>query len=245
MDEAGIDRAARRRHISGGAMWDDGGVGVVSRVLHAKRREDVVGHELLVARAGHLLDHVPEHEIARVAVAHFLAGGEIERLVAHRRDRLRDGRVPELQRVVVRQAGEVGNPGRVRQQVEDRDPVPRRGRFGDVFPDRVLELQLAAFLEQQNGRGGELLRDRAKPEPGRGRVGNVPLEVRRTVALVQDDVGAARDEHRPHEGLVADVGLHDLLHARGVLSQARGRDKEDYEGASKDLHAPRAYSRVS
>ena len=78
-------------------------------------------------------------------------------------------------------------------------------------------------------------------EPSRnfvaGVFGNVPFEVRRSVALAEDDVAAAGDEHRPHEGLVADVGLHDLLHARRVLRKARARDEEEHERASDGFHA--------
>ena len=178
-----------------------------------------------------------EHEIPGVAVAHSLAGGEVERLVAHGHDRLRDRRVFRLQRLVIRKVGEVRNPRRMRQQVEDRDRVPRRGRVGHVLFDRIVERQLAAFREQKNGGGGELLRDGAEAIFCRRRVGNVPFEVRRPVALGEDDLAAARDEHRAHEGLVAHVGLHDFLHARRVLCPARAGDEEQHDGPSKGFHA--------
>jgi hypothetical protein len=192
---------------------------------------------LFVAGAGNALNHVTEHEIAGVAVAHFFAGGKIERLVAYDRNRFRDRRRLQLQGFVFRQVGEIGNPGRVGQQIEDGNRLPRRGRLGHVLLNRIIELQFSAFLEHQNRCGRELLRDRAEPELRRRCVGNIPFKICRPVSFTEQDITASSDQHRPHERLVAGVTLDDIVHAFRVLCEARGRDKQDDERMSDGSHA--------
>ena len=161
----------------------------------------------------------------------------MERLVPYGDDGLRVWRVLELQSLVGRQAGEIRNSGRVRQQVEDRDRVPCRRGIRDVLLDWIVEPQLPALFEQQDGRRCELLGNGAEAELRRGRVGNVPFEVCEPVSLAENDVAAAGDEHGSHEGLVADVGLDDLLHARSLLRKAGARDGQSHEGPENRFHA--------
>ncbi len=87
VDVAGIDISGGRLDVAAGAALDDRRVRVVAGILHAERREDVVGDELLVALPADFLDDRAQHQVAGIAVAHFLAGAEVERLVAERDDR--------------------------------------------------------------------------------------------------------------------------------------------------------------
>ena len=125
----------------------------------------------------------------------------------------------------------------MREQIENGDLVPCRRRLGHVVLDWIIEFQLAAFLEQENRRSGELLGDRSESKLRRRGVGNVPLEVCRPIAFAEHDIAAAGDEHRAHERLVADVTLDDVVHALKVLCQARGRDKKEDDCASNGSHA--------
>src|SRR2546428_14148035 len=106
-------------------MHDDRAVRVVPGVLHAERRENALLHELLVAAAADFLDHVSEQDVPGIAVAHFLAGKEVERLVADRRDCLQNRRVHHPPRFFFGPPPEVWKPPSVREQIEERGPGPR------------------------------------------------------------------------------------------------------------------------
>lgn len=208
-------------------------VRVVAGVLHPQRREDIVLDELLVTAAADFLDDVAKQDVPRIAIAHLLAWKEVERLVANHRDRRRGSRVGELLRLVRRQVREIRDSRRVCEQVENRDPLPRRRRIGQVGLDRVLELQPAALHEQQDRRGRELLGDRPEPELRRRCVRDLPFDVGGPVTLAEEHVRAARDQHRSHEGLVLDVGLDDLVQLGGVLREAGGRDEDEHQSAEQ------------
>src|SRR5204863_2394461 len=102
-------------------------------------------------------DEMAEEQVPRVAVVPLLPRLKIERLVAEPRDDLRRRRGKGLQLPVFRKAGEVRNARRVRQQVGDADLVPSGGRIREVALHQVVQLQLAALFEEEDGGGGELL----------------------------------------------------------------------------------------
>src|SRR5690606_12170689 len=77
----------------------------------------------------------------------------------------------------------------------------------------------AAFLEQQNRGGGELLRDRADPELRFAGIRYFPLQVRVAVAPLEQRLAASGDEHRAHEPHSVRLGPDDFVHALDVLGE--------------------------
>ena len=131
--------------------------------------------------------------------------------------------------------GDVRDAGRMREHVKDRDGVPRGRRVRPMLLDRIFERELAALREQQDRSRRELLRDRAQAKLRGRRVRHVPFEVREAVALAQDDLVAARDEHGAHEAPVGDAGADHGVHARGVLragerGQQQKRERRSAQG---------------
>ena len=78
-------------------------------------------------------------------------------------------------------------------------PVPGGRRLRDILPDQVAGAELASLLQKQNARGGELLGQRPQAEPGVGRVGDVPLQIGRSVALIDEDLIALCHQDGTHE----------------------------------------------
>ena len=108
---------------------------------------------------------------------------------------------------------------------------PRLGGVRQVRGDRVGELQLAAFLQQQDGHGGELLRDRTNAEMRRGGVGDIPLEVGRAVGAIKQGGAPFRDQHGAGELVRVYVPLHDFLEPRGGIGPtAAGGDRDQRQG---------------
>ena len=65
---------------------------------------------------------------------------------------------------VVGEAGEAGDAGGVGEDVVDGDLRPCGGSVGHVLADRVVDVELAALLEEKDAGGGELLGDGAETE---------------------------------------------------------------------------------
>ena len=86
--------------------------------------------------------------------------------------------------------------GGVGEDFADGDFVAA-GEAGNVFADRVVERELAFFLEQQNGRGGELLGDGADGVAHRrrgGTAGRVAVGRRRAAVGMGVDELAVLDD---------------------------------------------------
>jgi hypothetical protein len=84
-------------------------------------------------------------------------------------------------------------------------------RIRHVLRDRVLDPQFATLFEQQDAGCCELLGDRAEAEFGVRGIGDIPFEICRAVALVEDDLSVAVDQNRAHEVLLLHGVLNDLL----------------------------------
>jgi hypothetical protein len=123
--------------------------------------------------------------------------------------------------VEVGEVGEVGNARGVGDQLAHRHRVPGRGRVGQPGLDRRIQIQLPTLVQQHDGHGGELFADRGEAEFGVAVVGDVPFPVGHAVALVEQDVAAARDQDRPREGVAVGRCADDLLHAADILGQDR------------------------
>ena len=241
MEECRVHRTVGTRAVAGGAMRDDHGIRVVAGARHAERLEDVLLQELGIGLAADLLDQVAKQRVAGVAVVHLLAWLELERLVTESRDQPLGRDRKRHRRLVVGKAREVRDAGGVGEEVEDGHLRPGWWRIRKVLADQVVDREPAAFLEQQNRRGGELLGHRTDAELCRWRVRNLPFQVRRSVPLVQQDALTARDEHRPHEAVVRREGPHHFLHAGDVLPEAwRGDDEDDGERSCEDCEAEEA-----
>jgi hypothetical protein len=142
--------------VTGSAARDDVGVGIVAGIFHVERREDVFLQELLVALAADLFNQIAEEDVTRVAVVELRAGFEIERLIAEAGDGFPGGGRQGLCGYVVREAGEVRDAGRVREDVIDRDLVPGSGSVRHVFLSGIVDFEFAALFEQEYRGGGEL-----------------------------------------------------------------------------------------
>ena len=142
-------------------MIYQGGSGVVSGVPHTHRVEDILFQELSIALTRNFLDEVSQEHIAGIAISHLAARLELERLIAEARHELLGRSCRSFQRGVLREAGVVRDPGRMREQIEDRDLVPCRRRIAEVLLDRRLDLELAALLQKQDAGCRKLLGDGA------------------------------------------------------------------------------------
>ena len=106
--------------------------------------------------------------------------------------------------------------------------------------DEVIDLQSPALFEEEDRGGRELLRDRRHLEPCARTARDVPLDVCQTVALADDHVAAAGDEHGTGEGSIADIGLHDLIHPSDVLREADSgpsEPRQQHEGEPMPVDA--------
>eukprot|EP01136_Pigoraptor_vietnamica_P017896 Opistho-1_new@63683 len=182
-DIVGVDHALGRGAVARRAARNDRRVAVIAGVGHAERLEDGVGKERGIGLAARRFDDRGEQDVARVGIGVFLARLEIERLVAEALDQARGGRLERLQLRIVGEGGEIGNAAGVGEEVVDRHLVPGCRRIGQIGLDRRVELHLAAFLEQQDRGGGELLGHRAEAELGVAVIGDLPFEIRRAIAL--------------------------------------------------------------
>ena len=75
----------------------------------------------------------------------------------------------------------------MRQQLLERDRAQRRVDGGEEVTDRVAEGEPLLLDERQDGRGGEVFRDRSDREAGRRRQGLARVAVAQAVCLVEHD----------------------------------------------------------
>lgn len=64
----------------------------------------------------------------------------------------------------------------------------------DILRDGVVQAQLPLFREQQNAYSGQLLGERTDVETSCGRVGNMPFETGKAIAVRGDHLAVASDE---------------------------------------------------
>jgi hypothetical protein len=121
----------------------------VSRIFHAQRREYIFLNKLVVRLQCDLFDQLSQH-IARIAVTHLLSRLEIQRLGAKSCHPFLGRRGERFLGLIVWKSGKAGDSGSVRQQMENRDLVPRGWRVRHIFLHRVIHLQLAAFFQQKD-----------------------------------------------------------------------------------------------
>ena len=147
--------------VAGSAMHDNRRIRIVARVLHLERRENILLHELSVGLPADLFNQVAQQNVAGIVVRKSLPGLEFKRLVAKSRNEFfrRSGRA--LRGFVIGESGKTRDSGGVRQQIIDGHFVPGGRRVGHVLLHRVVDVQLSALFEQQDGSGGELFGDRA------------------------------------------------------------------------------------
>jgi hypothetical protein len=107
----------------------------------------------------------------------------------------------------------------VGEQLVDRDLAPGRGAGRQVVADPVRYPQPPLALQQEDGRRGELLGQRADAELRAGGVGGPVLAVGQAVAGAQHHLAVAGDEHAAAE--VRGLGPHRRIE-RGREAQ-RGR----------------------
>ena len=112
---------------------------------------------------------------------------------------------------VFRIVGVAGDAAGVGQEVVDRHALPRLRRVVDVLADRILDLELAPLLEDEDRHRRELLGDRPQAELGLRRVGDLVLGVGEAVALAEEGLAVLRDEDRAAEVVHLDAGVHVLL----------------------------------
>jgi hypothetical protein len=224
VDEARVLYDTPVARVPGGAVRDDFGIGIVARILHAQRCEDVFLHESCIALSTDLLDQITEQHVSGVTVAPLLTRREIEWFIAEARHQFLRRGFEGLRLFVVGETCEAWDTGGVRQHVEDGDLVPRGRRIRHVFLHRILNFQFSPLLEQQDRCCRELFCHGSQAEFGGRGVGNVPFEVGHPVAFAEQDVPATRHQHGAHERLVGDVRLDDLVHAGQVLRAGKGRN---------------------
>ncbi len=110
----------------------------------------------------------------------------------------------------------------------DRNLLPARRRVGNVFRDGIVDLQLSALLQQQDGRRRELLRDRTQAKLCIRGIRDLPLDIGPAKRLIEQRLVMAGHEYRAHESIIGRLRRHDLLHARDILPGA-GQDRRQHQ----------------
>jgi hypothetical protein len=143
--------------------------------------------------AGHALGNQRERLVVGVAVGPARAGRKAARRGCGEGDISVDRRRGVVgERSVAVQPEEVGEPGRLCEQVRDAQAGLVGEPLGQVLADARVEPQLAGIGERQDRRRGELLRDRAQGKHRRG-IGRRPARADRAIAPLQQDLVAAQD----------------------------------------------------
>src|SRR4029077_3871412 len=195
--------------ISSRTSRNDSYKGHKPRAVHPKWFENILPNELLIRLAADLFQQVPERDISQVCVCPLFTGLKIRRHVTEQQVFRGTGFIL---------GGIVGDAGCMRKQVIDGDLVPRCGRIREIPLHKVIRLQFAAILKEQNRGGGELLRHRSDVESSRGGIWNVPLQVRHSIALAKNDLSIVCYKYASHKHLGIDIRLHNLLESVGRLS---------------------------
>ena len=99
------------------------------------------------------------------------------------------------------------DPRGMREQVPHRDLAPMRVVPGQVRGDRFVKADLPLLNQPHDGRGRELLRDRARAEHRLRIRRDLVLNLRQAVALAEDHLPSARNRNRKARGARARHGL--------------------------------------
>ena len=229
------------RAIAARAPGEDWCWPIEAGVAEAERAEDQRVEEPVVGRPAGALEDQAEHQVSGIAVAVPGSRGELERPIADQRQDL--GRGPRRARPIeeVGDVRVVRHAGRVRQQMVHRDGAPRVRTRIQVGADRGADVEALRLVQQQHHRRREGLGDGRDPEPGVGRVRDLPLRVRVAVALREDRNAAAGDEDRAGEetglrlGAQVGVGTRRDVSRRGQLRSRRtAHDREQGKRTQPD-----------
>ena len=177
-----------------------------------------------VRLAADFLQDGAEHEIARIAVAIFRSGRELQRLIAEGRDHLvqRASRAHACHEV--RRFGEIRDARGVHQQVPDGDLAPGRGAGLQVVAHRIRDRERPALLLLQHQGGREGLGDRRDGKAGCRRVGNARFLVGESVALHEQGLAVTSQQHRAAESSGVGERLQIFIGFRGdVCGRRAGR----------------------
>ncbi len=188
--------------VGGGVGLGELGFVGVPDGLHAERAEDVFAEEVHELFSADFLHDCAGDDVVGVGVLPLRAGIEVERLFGPgvedllRAFGVQHGRHDVVFGPVVLVAGGVG------ENLADGDFVAA-GEAGDVFADRVVEGEFALLLQEQDGRGGELLGDGADGVAHVGRGGDGRIETRVAVGVGVNQLAAFDDG----DGCGGDAGL--------------------------------------
>ncbi len=106
----------------------------------------------------------PQQHVPGIAVGHIGSRFEIQGLLRRQSDQFQIGVVmSEIEELPVRR-GELRNPGLVIEHQPQGDLPPTRRNFGQVFRQRIVQIQLVFVGKHHHGDGGELLPDGADLE---------------------------------------------------------------------------------
>ena len=168
-------------------------------------------------------DDLGEDEVAEVRVLPFGSRGKDEWNREARPDQLCVGL--HLRRV---EAGRLTHQTcRVRQQVADGDPIPRRRSSSQILRNRIVHGELAVLHQQHDSGGDELLAGRRDLVDGRGRGRGAARAIGHAVAGNLDDLPVLQHGDRCRGDalplhLGADVFVDAVHPCRGALAR-RGR----------------------
>src|SRR5262245_53607130 len=98
--------------------------------------------------------------VARIAVVELLAWGKIKWSIFVVSKKLSGRDRHDRFFSEIRNVGIVRYAGGMRQQVLDRDRLPRGGAFSDIFANRVARAEFASLLQKHYCSRRKLLRDR-------------------------------------------------------------------------------------
>ena len=198
--DAHVQLAVGAAHIRGCPSLHEHGIVVVKvRARHAEGLEDALVGELAQRLPAHALDDRTEQCEAGVAVEILGARHEVERLLTRHHVEhvaLGDTVFVEAAAREVQEVPLVAQSARMREKMPDRDRVAVIPDFREIFPNVVIERQLAVANEEHGGHRRELLRHTGDVENRARADGDAVLEVRHAVALLVDDAAAARDAER-------------------------------------------------
>ncbi len=215
-----------------------------------------MGEEAWIVSPARPLDQPTEQIVAAVAVCEGGARGEIEiplnnqieelvyaHLVVHQREELL------FHEIVVRLAEHIRHPGRVAQELPDRDGVVTHRQIRQVLPYRVVQRQRPPLDEEHHRYGSKALGLRSDPIHHLGADRNTELEIGETVSSSENDRAVSHNDDRRAQ-LVRDErrGKHtvDLLLDPGLTPTASGqtcRGNDQRDGREPASHKP-AYHQI-
>ena len=231
-DGVGASEPVRRGVIALGSFGENGRINIHAGLRHAGGDEDVLAKEAGIRHPGDMLDDFAEKNVIRVAVVELRAWFKVQGLVLNKGDAFLGGVVLALVGVEAWSAGKVRDAGSMRQKIVNGHLSPCVWNVRKVGLDGLIHVELPAFLQQQNGGGGELLGERSDAELRVDGIWNGPLKIGVAVASFQNDVVALCDQYVAHEAFVIHIILDHLDHAlfveRRALRDGDGRKAENH-----------------